>query len=459
MEETRVAVQDELYSWLLEDVDKSANILTTTRSVSANSTVKMKWVTGPAGTGKTAILGSVAGRCHEGDELAASFFFSSLSTIRRRTKTHFIPTIAYQFASNPKMSSLRPFILRAIETNPSIFKLDLRAQARDLLLKPLARIQTHEWSSWPKAIIIDGLDECEAAPTPDGDDSERALRQKFDQTDVLRVLLEASKSPHFPFRILVASRPEQAIRNFVEENRSSLEETLQLDEEYDAMADIQLFVKSKFKEIRREAGLPLEWPLPADEKALVKNTSGQFIYATVALGFVQHSRTHGSPQNRLSLVLSPATNHTSDESAKPFALIDALYLKILKQSPDARRSVQWLWQIQNDLDGDHVRRSAMKRYPAKFVTAFLQHNDGEFEELLGSFRSLMKVPELHDHQSSFLFYHKSLFDFLGDHLRCKDELYIDYRAQRNWYMQRYFDHCASMSSFLCIGAIKANIDV
>ncbi|KAJ2916275.1 hypothetical protein MD484_g4138, partial [Candolleomyces efflorescens] len=414
MEETRIAVQDELYSWLLEDPEISANILITTHetSESVSPPVKMKWITGPAGTGKTAILGSVAGRCHECDELAASFFFSSLASIRRRTKTHFIPTIAYQFASNPKMPSLRPFILRAIETNPSIFKLDLKAQARDLLLKPLERTHAHERSSWPKAIIIDGLDECEAVPM-DGDDPDRALRQKIDQTDVLRVLLEISKSPHFPFRILVASRPEQAIRNFVEENKSLLEESLQLDEEYNAIADIKLFVKSKFKEIRRDAGLPSEseWPRPADEEALVNNTSGQFIYATVALGFVQHSRTHGSPQNRLSLVLSPTTGHAPHGSAKPFALIDALYTKILEQSPDAGESVQWLWQVQNDLDGG---RSAMKRYPAKFVKAFLQRKDGEFEELLGSFRSLMKVPELQDHHSPFLFYHKSLFDFLGD---------------------------------------------
>ncbi|RXW17320.1 hypothetical protein EST38_g8540 [Candolleomyces aberdarensis] len=432
MEETRVAVQNELYSWLLEDTEKFAP-----------PAVKMKWVTGPAGTGKTAILGSVAGRCHEEDRLAASFFFSSLSTVRRRIKTHLIPTIAYQFASNARMTSLRPFILCAIQTNPSIFKLDLDTQVSQLILKPLEKVPIFKRSSWPKAIIIDGLDECEAVPTRDGDGSNPALRQKVDQTDILRALLKASKTPHFPFRILIASRPEQAIRKFVEDNESSLEETLQLDEEYNAMEDIKLFVKSKFKEIRRDAGLPPEWPLQIDEEALVRNASGQFIYAGVAMGFIQHSRTHDNAQNRLALVLSPV-NNISNESENPFALIDALYFKILKQSPDANRSVQWLWQIQNDLDGDHSRRSPMKRHRAKFITDFLQYNDGEFEELLGSFRSLMKVPELHDHQSSFIFYHKSLFEFLCDPLRCKD-LYIDYRVRRNWYMQRYLEHCASTS--------------
>ncbi|KAF6755298.1 hypothetical protein DFP72DRAFT_782643, partial [Ephemerocybe angulata] len=63
MSETRVAVQDEILSWITDghmDADPK----------------RILWVTGPAGTGKTAILGSIAERCKADGTLAATFFIS-----------------------------------------------------------------------------------------------------------------------------------------------------------------------------------------------------------------------------------------------------------------------------------------------------------------------------------------------------------------------------------------------
>jgi hypothetical protein len=52
--ETWVAVQDDLYSWIIDGDGKSED------------PKKIKWVTGPAGTGKTAVMGSLSKQCKLG---------------------------------------------------------------------------------------------------------------------------------------------------------------------------------------------------------------------------------------------------------------------------------------------------------------------------------------------------------------------------------------------------------
>ena len=89
--ETRVAVQDEVVSWIHHgDRDGEPK--------------KIMWVTGPAGTGKTAIMGSVADTCQAKGILGASHFFSSFSGSEdRRFKRHLIPTLAYQLVQHKAM--------------------------------------------------------------------------------------------------------------------------------------------------------------------------------------------------------------------------------------------------------------------------------------------------------------------------------------------------------------------
>ena len=84
--ETRVAVQDDLYSWI-----KDGDVVD-----SAMGPRKIKWITGPAGTGKTAVMGSLADRCAADGVLGATFFFASWSASSgRRRKTAFVTTIAH----------------------------------------------------------------------------------------------------------------------------------------------------------------------------------------------------------------------------------------------------------------------------------------------------------------------------------------------------------------------------
>jgi hypothetical protein len=68
------------------------------------------------------------------------------------------------------------------------------------------------------AIIIDGLDECEADKYHDTSTTDRRGRPERTnaegQLEILQVLQAASSGPSFPFRILIASRPERVFREF-----------------------------------------------------------------------------------------------------------------------------------------------------------------------------------------------------------------------------------------------------
>ncbi|RXW14501.1 hypothetical protein EST38_g11354 [Candolleomyces aberdarensis] len=278
--ETRVAVQDDLYSWIVDGERES------------EPPKKMKWVTGPAGSGKTAVMGSLADRCAANGLLGGTFFFASWSaSIGRRRKTGFVTAIAHQLTQHRE--DLKNAISVALEKNPGIFEKNLHVQMEMLVLAPLREVvRESDGPGLQGAIIIDGVDECEAEQyhdtTSTGPRAKPVRTNAQDQLEILQVLRAASSDPCFPFRILVASRPERVFREFFdpENNAASFAKKLDLHEDYNADADINLFFEAHFNQIRRRYGLPHSWPPPGAIQTLVKNASGQFIYAATVIRFL-----------------------------------------------------------------------------------------------------------------------------------------------------------------------------
>ncbi|TEB20191.1 hypothetical protein FA13DRAFT_1718034 [Coprinellus micaceus] len=248
---------------------------------------RIMWLSGPAGAGKTAIAGSVAETCEDMGLLAGSFFFSSFSgSEARHSKRCLITTLVYCMLQHDALQALRGPILTTIERDPSIFRKRLRDQCKALLLKPFHDVGADlDWSSLPKVIIIDGLDEVEATKTREVRDEAR-LKNEADQE-------------------------------------------LFLDNKYDPDSDIALLLEAKFAEIRRRYRLPLSWPGQKALDELRKRASGQFIYAT----------HHPHPQASLDRILKL---HSPDNALSE---LDTLYSHILDSSPDPHLSITWLGVI------------------------------------------------------------------------------------------------------------------
>ncbi|RXW13198.1 hypothetical protein EST38_g12654 [Candolleomyces aberdarensis] len=388
--ETRVTVQKEVVNWICDgdSDDQPKDIL---------------WVTGPAGSGKTAIMGSVADTCQGKGILGATHFFSSFSgSANRRSKHCLVPTLAYQFVQHKAMTQVAARILSAVEDNPVIFEQNLEMQLDQLILEPLRACQDRPpLAKWPKVILIDGLDECGADQYQDATQGSPPSRSREgDQIEILSILKKAASDPDFPFRIVIASRPEHVIKRFFVDVARSLTRELFLDAKYNPDADMALFLESKFANIRRESHLPSSWPSEEVRQTLIANASGQFIYVATVGRFMEASG--GNPNEILKQVLRLPGFKASTDALAP---LDALYTHIIKSSPDPLLSILWLNLIFRERYLDPPGR---ENQPATFVRLYLESYPGQASYTFRNLNSLVSVPSMEDHKSPYRLYHKSL---------------------------------------------------
>jgi len=355
------------------------------------------WLYGPAGSGKSAIAQTIAEMCHAAGLLAASFFFSRTVT-GRNEKARLVSTIVYQMLL--VVPEIREQVISAVEFNPQIFNLSLQTQVQELIIGPLTfalnalsgdEKQKEAFLSRPRLIIIDGLDECI--------DTEA-------QSYILEVLIPAVQNAMIPLVFFVASRPEQQIRDaFNEDLLSSLTNTLVLDDTYHPDEDIRILLDSKFTTIKKKhparAHISKEWPSEKDINQLVNKSSGQFIYTTTVIKYIE-SRRH-LPTERLQIVLglSDPGNDT------PFAELDALYNHILASTYDQEKVLKLFMVL---LVTDIQKKASV-------IEKFLFFKPGEIDIILSDLHSLIAVPSPDDDKSPLRISHASLSDFLRDRSR------------------------------------------
>jgi len=249
--------------------------------------------------------------------------------------------------------------------------------------------------SWPKLVIIDGLDEC---------------GEPKDQQYLLEVLSTMAKRLSYPLLFLVASRPEQIIRDtFNRDPLRGVTTRLALDDAYEPDSDIRRFLRSKFDKIRQShpAGgdLPNPWPSIEELKRLVEKSSGQFIYASTVIKFVDSP--HHLPQDRLDIVFGIAP----PELATPFAELDALYDQIFSSViyiEDALKILRILLLFTNL----PPRPSLLDR--------LLSYKPGTTRMRLSDLHSVLRVPAAEEEDGEIKILHASLSDFLLDPYRSGD---------------------------------------
>ena len=361
---------------------------------------------GPAGAGKSAIEQTIAELCYQMNLLAASFFFSR-SVNGRNSKTFLITTIVYQLIVS--IPEIREHVGNALYNNPSLLAQSLEAQMDTLVVKPLEAAASScgvdFMNSRPKVIVLDGLDEC-------GD----AESQRY----ILKVLVNSINKHSIPFSFILASRPEQHIREAFDVNLlSSLTTRLVLDDKYLPDFDIRMFLLSKFQDIKNRhpshAHLPSSWPSDEDVERLVQKSSGQFIYASTVIKFIDSHRHW--PPDRLNIIfgISPPGKTT------PFAEIDSIYFYILTAASDNIDSALEIFAVLLFLHHPLITITP------QFIESFLSLRVGEVFTILSDLHSIIAVPSAYqrDLPLALRFFHASLGDFLTDHSRSGDTFFLD----------------------------------
>jgi hypothetical protein len=374
----------------------------------------LMWLQGPAGAGKSAIAQTLAerwsGKRQDDLFLIATFVFS-----RQRPgcndKLCFVSTIAYQLRGN--LTSTAHIIDNAALNDWALFKKSISTQFSELLVRPLESLRQHNLNEGRERtwlIIIDGLDECS---TTVGDQN-----YESQQKEILSAITTVVTSHKLPLRFLIASRPEPQIRNaFSEISLRSITASTLLADTAESRADIELFVRSKFSEIRSQRPyIDPSWPKEEDIAQVVEKSSGHFIYASVVIKYVGH--TLGDPISRLETVLHlQGPNNTPKEN--PYEELDNLYTHILLTiAPDSLPVSNHVFNLIlfaqgfNMQDGGNMCLN--KNVTAESVEKYLFLRPGEIYYHLVSLNSvLVEIPK----GAPIRFIHPSFGDFLCDRSR------------------------------------------
>ncbi|KAJ7443544.1 hypothetical protein FB451DRAFT_93029 [Mycena latifolia] len=291
--ETRTKMLDDLYKW----------------ATSATSTCPIRWLYGPAGAGKSAIMQTLCVRLQDAGHLGGSFFFKRGHTTRGNAKVLFA-TLAYQLALHHR--ELKAQISRSVEIDPSVVARGIDVQLHRLIVEPCKRLK----NATPLILILDGLDECE---------NRRA------QLEILRLICcTVNDHSQIALRILIASRPEPHIREKFEQ--PPLDEICGFVNVEQSFEDVRTYLSDEFCRIHHEhrdtmETIPAPWPSTHILDTLAANSSGYFVYAATVIKFIDDE--HFRPTDRLAAVV----NHIPNEFSSPFEALDQLYIQILSEVP------------------------------------------------------------------------------------------------------------------------------
>ncbi|KAJ3547044.1 hypothetical protein NMY22_g1801 [Coprinellus aureogranulatus] len=341
------------------------------------------WLSGGAGTGKTAVSETFCSQLVNRGLLGASFFCSvtdqDLSDIYL-----IIPSLAKCLAeAHPAFGDALAIILETLtrgSQNPLTMKLEKQYQL--LVLSPGEKAFSN--SKIPVTLCVDAVDECR---------NRRALREFFEA--ILR------NSPVFPLKIFFTSRPEAAIRDQLESlPYLSLRHSLRLHDIESSVvrADIELYVNRELwniEPLRQKYGHC--WP-PPEVQNIVEHAGTLFIVAATMIRYIDDEA--GNRIKRFQMLGSA--------DAPRLVGIYQLYHDILKRVTEPLENEE-----RDDLNSClSLLVVALRPLTVTQYAGLLQRDSSSIQEILRSLHSVVKMPRGSDETGTISIYHASFIDFL-----------------------------------------------
>jgi hypothetical protein len=357
---------------------RQAVIAKIVRWIDGGSDRPICWLSGPAGSGKSAIAQTVAELYTEKNQLGASFFFLR-GAGHRSDFTRFLRTLVYRLACFSP--STKRHIQDVLQNDPLIVNGSFADQFQKLMIDPLPNFP------FPLVIVIDALDEC---------------NDKESIGNFIQVLLTRfGRGDHIPYRILMTSRIEEHIRSKFEVSGSRARPvtySLAL-QDYSAGADIRMYLRSRFAAIYEEKfrlmpNIRLPWPSEEDLRQLVQQSSGSFIYASTLVDFIND----GSDLPHLKLRKALGAHNG----------LDPLYSQVFSDAPRSPHFEQVIGTIM----------LVTQPLSIKYLGFLLQVESGHVLLALLGIQSVLVVPE--DNDQPVRLVHTSLREFLVTSSRSRE---------------------------------------
>ncbi|KAI3612745.1 nwd2 [Moniliophthora roreri] len=381
---TRVRILEFMSNWIMD----------------GSKAKRVYWLNGPVGVGKTAIAQTLADR-FQGTHLAASFFFSRTDSTRNNLRL-FVTTLAYQIATSTALGPLLgPAIDDALRNKQTIIHSALERQFELLIRLPCGALDPERWKSLPRAIFIDGLDECVDIPS---------------QERLLSMLSSAyTTDPPFPFDIVLCCRAEPLVADaFKHPALSAISTQMSIGKSFHSDRDIEIFFRSRFKEIRFRhyrtmQKVPENWPEEEAIQELVRRSCGQFVYATTVIKYIDNLQS--VPTVRLGAILESRV--LKGKSLYPE--LDLLYRQVLQSCEDVDAvSCILFWIIHHGNIAASDAEAGRLFIPTCWVIGqVLDMEPATVRAHLFSLHSVLHVPDHSDHNIIKVL-HASFTEFLRD---------------------------------------------
>jgi len=383
MEGTRVKILNDIIEWI-----KGPNAQ------------KIFWLTGWAGTGKSAIAWTICSRAtnEPGIVLGGSFFFSrSASSAAQRDVRCVIPTLAQILARQSDLFSQA--LADELARDPDVLHKQISVQVEKLLSKPL---RAHSNSLVPVLFVIDALDECGGQSTGDGNlDDSSTHRIVSEMLDALVTL--CTTEVDLPVRFLVTSRPETHIRDTpVSDHELSKVLRLQSVDKEQVTADIRLYIVAKLLSTPR-----LRTRFSAsDADMLAQLCDGLFIVATTALKYTFERGNDTAPM-RFKKLLNASRDGLSTGAAAP---LDRMYTLILEDAARVEEpeggGLAAMLQLLAVLLSTRMTLSVMA------LADLLDRPSDDTRAVLSLLHAVVHVPE-DDHEPGLRTLHASFGDYIS----------------------------------------------
>jgi hypothetical protein len=372
--DTRVDVLEKITAWANEKDERT-----------------IFWLNGLAGTGKSTIARTIARKFYDQDRLGASFFFSrGNGDIGHAGK--FFTSIAVQLAT--RLPQLKRYICDAVVEHGDITTQSLRDQWHQLVLKPLSKLDTDFYD--PLLLVIDALDEC------DGDKDVRAIVQLFAEARGIKAVR---------LRIFMTSRPEAPVRYGFHRIPDNEHQDFVLPPSI-VDRDIDTFLKHEFRAIKDECALSADWPGEQAIQAMIRKSSGLFIWAATACRFISEGKKLAT--ERLSMILKEKSSGTAPERK-----LNEIYITVLRNSIGPQydeREKERLYELLRRVLGSIV--VLFSPLSTLSIAKLLDIPSEAVNQTLEDLHAILNIPKQQSHPIQV--HHPSFRDFLFDEDRCSD---------------------------------------
>jgi len=214
-------------------------------------------------------------------------------------------SIAFQLTT--ALPDYHAAVIERISKDRSLVEKKIPFQFGSLIVEPIQELEKQGKRVQPKAVFIDGLDECAG---------------KDEQAEIIKIIASSVRERSTPFHWTIFSRAEpRIVLTFNQDSIAFVTHSIELPISCEADGEIEMYLRDGFKNILEQQDFPelsSSWPTDNDIWTLVKAAADLFAHPAAVLCHVAYP-ADSQFRERLQFVLDSLSDAGKQGSTSPFS--------------------------------------------------------------------------------------------------------------------------------------------